>query len=262
MWIKSSRLWRRAGRIWVQGVLLFCLRLAQNRTGFDPETGLSVPSVPGTVLLACLAFCAAVEAVFYLRLPKEKASFSCQFAPPEGETPVLAAGCVLLLAGGLLLAVAGVTARNVVDAAAGLLAFAAGWGFQMLAKKVRAGEAVTAAPALPSLFFAVLFVLSIYLPAGSDPVLARFYIPVLASAMTAYAFSQLAGFLAREGHARAFVFTADLAVLLCLTALADGGGPGRCLLFAGCAVVLSVFLVLRRDAALPEPEEAPEEAAS
>lgn len=256
MWINSSRLWRRAGRVWVQGLLLFCLRFAQDRTGFDPETGLSVPSVPGTVLAVCLVLCAVIEAALCFRLSGEKASFSCQFAPPEGETPILAAGCILLMAGGLLLAVPALTARDIVDLAAGALALASGAGFLLLAKKVRAGEAATVTPVLPSLFFAVLFVLTIYLPAGSDPVLARYYIPVLASALAAYAFSQLAGFLKKEGHARTFVFTADLAVLLCLTALADGGGAGRCLLFGGCALVLSAFLLLRRDVPLPEPEEA------
>ena len=265
MWINSSRLWRRAGRVWVQGLLLFCLRFAQNRTGFDPSTGLSTPNAPGIVLAACLIFCAAAEAVFCLRLPGEKTAFFNQFAPPEGETPVLAGGCLLLMAGGGLLAVPALTSRDIFGAAAGLLAMLSGAGFLLLAKKLRAGEAVTVAPVLPSLFFSVFFVLTVYLPAGSDPVLARYYIPVLASAMAAYALSQLAGFLKKEGRARAFVFTADLAVPLCLTALADGGGVGRALLFAGCAAVLSVFLILRRDTALPEPDEdksTPDESAS
>ena len=47
-------------------------------------------------------------------------------------------------------------------------------------------------------------------------------------------------------------------MLLCLTALAGSGGLGRTLLFAGCALVLTVFLLLRRDEALLEEEEADE----
>ena len=256
MWMNASRFWRRAGRIWVQGLLLFCLRLAQDRTGFDPETGLSVPNVPGKVLAACLILCAVLEAALCLRLPKEKGSYAGQFAPPEGETPLLALGSLLLAAGGLLTGVPALLSRDLAGAAAGALALASGGGFLLLARKVRAGEAPSLTPVLPSLFFGVAFVLTVYLPAGSDPVLARFYIPVLASAMTAYAFSQLAGFLKKEGQSRSFVFTADLAVLLCLTAIADGGSLGQRVLFAGCAVVFSVFLLLRRDAPLPEPEEA------
>ena len=44
-----------------------------------------------------------------------------------------------------------------------------------------------------------------------------------------------------------------LAVLLCLTALADAlDRPGRLLLFGGCALLLTVFLLLRRDGAPAE----------
>lgn len=96
------------------------------------------------------------------------------------------------------------------------------------------------------LFFGVFLVLSIYLPYENDPVLARFYIPVLASAFVAYAFSQLADFLRGEGRRRSFVPTADLAVLLCLTALADVGLALQ-LPFAGCALVLTLFLLLGRE---------------
>ena len=103
------------------------------------------------------------------------------------------------------------------------------------------------------MFFAVFLVLAIYLPEESNPVLARFYVPVLAAALVAYAFSQLAGFLRRESTPRAFVRTADLAVLLCVTALADAlDRPGRLLLFGGCALLLTVFLLLRRDGAPAE----------
>ena len=44
--------WYRGPRLWVQGLLLFALRLAQLRTGFDSETGLAVASLPGTLLAA------------------------------------------------------------------------------------------------------------------------------------------------------------------------------------------------------------------
>ena len=103
------------------------------------------------------------------------------------------------------------------------------------------------------MFFAVFFVLTVYLPAGADPVLARYYLPVLAASAAAYALSQLAGFLRRESSARSFVWTADCAVILCLAAMADSlSSPGLLLLYAGCALLLSVFLLLRREG----PQEA------
>ena len=55
---------------------------------------------------------------------------------------------------------------------------------------------------------------------------------------------------------------ANLAVILCLASLADGG-LGQALLLGGCALVLTVFLLLQRDtpqapAQKPEPAEEPE----
>ena len=126
-----------------------------------------------------------------------------------------------------------------------------------------AGAALPAvAPVLPAMFFGVFLVLAVYLPAADDPVLARYYLPVLASAMVAYAFSLLAGFLRGESSPRSFTPVADLAVVTSVATLADGGLSQK-LLFGGCAVILSVFLLLQRDtpqapAQKPEPAEEPE----
>ena len=42
----NQTVWLRCARLWCQGLLLFTLRFAQLRTGFDPETGLTVPRTP------------------------------------------------------------------------------------------------------------------------------------------------------------------------------------------------------------------------
>ena len=245
--------WYRGPRLWVQGLLLFALRLAQLRTGFDSETGLAVASLPGTLLAALLAVCAAAELVLCLRLPGEKAAFDVQFARPERAVPCLVAGSFLLAAGGALLLVSALPARGVAARAAGILAVAAAGGFLLLVRQLRAGGTAGVLPLLPAMFFAVFFVLTVYLPAGADPVLARYYLPVLAASAAAYALSQLAGFLRRESSARSFVWTADCAVILCLAAMADSlSSPGLLLLYAGCALLLSVFLLLRREG----PQEA------
>lgn len=245
--------WYRGPRLWVQGLLLFALRLAQLRTGFDSETGLAVASLPGTLLAALLAVCAAAELVLCLRLPGEKAAFDVQFARPERAVPCLVAGSFLLAAGGALLLVSALPARGVAAMAAGILAVAAAGGFLLLVRQLRAGGTAGVLPLLPAMFFAVFFVLTVYLPAGADPVLARYYLPVLAASAAAYALSQLAGFLRRESSARSFVWTADCAVILCLAAMADSlSSPGLLLLYAGCALLLSVFLLLCREG----PQEA------
>lgn len=244
----NKTFWSRTGRLLVQGLLLFCLRLAQNRTGFDPETGLSLPNMPRLMLIACLLFCAVAEVVLCMRLPKEKVQFAGCFARPEKETPFLAAGSVLLSGGGAVLLVSALPRRGVAAMAAGVTAIAAGLGLLLLVKRIRAGAAASVMPVLPVMFFSVFFVLAVYLPAESDPVLARYWVPVLAAALAAYAFSLLGGFLRGESSPRSFVLVADQAVLLCITALADAGGLAQILLYAGCTVVLCAFLALVRPA--------------
>ena len=110
------------------------------------------------------------------------------------------------------------------------------------------------APLLPALFFGVFLVLAIYLPAASDPVLARYYLQMLAAAMVAFAFAQLSGFLQNESCRRRFPPVADLAVMLSIAAMADGG-VALTLLFCGCAVILSVFLWLQSCAEPKAPSE-------
>ena len=242
----KSGFWRRAGRLWCAGLLLFALRLWQNLTGFDQNTGLSQASLPGMILVAGLLVLAAAEILLALRLDKTKASFSRRFAVPDREIPFLTVGCFLLIAGGGLLAVSSFgQVSGVASMVAGIMGAVSGGCILALVRTMRSGSCVSVTPLLPAMFFGVFLVLAVYLPAADDPVLARYYLPVLASAMVAYAFSLLAGFLRGESSPRSFTPVADLAVILSITTMADGGIP-LALLFGGCALVLSVFLLLQQ----------------
>ena len=75
----------RVGRLWCAGIVLLLLRLTQNRSGFDPATGLSVYSLPGIAALVILGLCAAAELAFSFRNCGEKSEFRAQFAPPGKE---------------------------------------------------------------------------------------------------------------------------------------------------------------------------------
>lgn len=250
-------------RLWVQGLLLLALRWAQLKGGFDPETGLARQSVPGIALAVIILLLAAVEAARCFRLSGEKRAYPCCFRPMEGmDLPLLAAGSLLLGAGGILLAVAGLQGATLsmlvmASAAAGV---AAAGGILLFAKQTRSGGG-RVFPLLPAMIFSVLFLLAVYLPQESNPVLARYYLPVLAAALIACAFYQLAGFACREASMRWFVFFGDLAVPVSLAAMADSSGNwGQMLAYAGCAMVLTMFLLLRRAEPLPEPAaEASEE---
>lgn len=236
----------RVGRLWCAGIVLLLLRLLQNRSGFDPVTGLSVRSLPGTIALALLAVCAVGEAALSFRNRKEKVEFSAQFAPPEKELTAVVLGSLLLAAGGILLALQGFQGGDVAAGAAGILAMAAGAGVLLLSRGARAGGELSIVTLLPAMLFAVFYVLAVYLPLEDDPVFMRYYLPVLAASMVAYAFSELAGFLRNESSPRGFIFAGDLAVVASLMSIADGN-LARMLLFAGCALVMSVYLLLCRD---------------
>lgn len=237
-------------RLWVEGLLLLALRWAQLKSGFDPETGLSLRSVPGLVLAAVLILLIIAEAALCFRMRRGKYSYDGAFRPMEKQDlPMLAAGILLLAGGSLLLGTAGLAGggMSALAIAAAVMGVLAAGGLLLFVKQVRSGEG-RVFPLLPAMVFSVLFLLLVYLPEESNPVLARYYLPVLAASMTAYAFSLLAGFLRRESSARRFVWTADCAVLLCLAALADSlSSPGLLLLYAGCALLLSVFLLLCRE---------------
>jgi len=92
-----KNLFWRVGRLWCAGIVLLLLRLTQNRSGFDPVTGLSVPSMHGRVCLIFLAICAVGELILFFRSPKEKTDFSVLFAPPEKELPAVVLGSLLLI---------------------------------------------------------------------------------------------------------------------------------------------------------------------
>lgn len=181
----KNALYLKGLRLWVQGLLLLALRWAQLKNGFDPETGLSRQSVPGIVLAAAILLLAAAEAAFCFRLPGGSRSYPCCFRPTEGpDLPLLAAGSLLLGGGGALLAVAelrnaepGVLA--IATAAAGIAAAA---GILLFVRQTRSGEGKVF-PLLPAMIFSVLFLLLVYLPQDSNPVLARYYLPVLAAAL-------------------------------------------------------------------------------
>jgi len=255
----------RAGRLWLEGVILFVLRLIQLRTGFDPQTGLALPSLAGRVLWIALLASLAAEAVLCFRRPGDsKRSYACCFHALEGPVPgVLSAGSFLLMAGGALLLVGALPPQGstaVTTAAAGLLGIAGGAGLLLLGRELRNSGAPTVFPLLAAMFFSVLFLLSVYFPEESDPVLDRYYLPVLGAAMAAYFLYQFSGFIRGEGCLRWFGLIGDFTVITCIASAADCvHSPGRLLVFLGFAVIATVFLLLLRKEPLPEPEKPAEE---
>lgn len=251
--MKNSPL-TRGLRLWAQGLLLLVLRWMQLKNGFAPETGLPLRSFPGIVLVIAILCFGALELFLALGVPKTARTYlNCLEPMQQRHLAPLAAGSLLLCAGGVLLP--GWDALAVAAAAAGA---AAALGLILFARLLRQGAEPRVLSLLPVMVFSVLFVLAVYLPEANNPVLERYYLPVLASCLAACSFYQLTGLACREGKLRWFDFFSNLAVPLCLAAMADcAGNPGKLLAFLGLALVLTVFVLTRRDALLPEPE--PEE---
>ena len=234
----NKRFWSKVGYLWILGLVFFALRLVQLRVGFDPATGLAIPTLWGSLLAHYAAVCALGQfLVCFFTAPRVRTDFAGAFDPPVKSVPVMAAGGMLLAAGGVLLLLSALPVRGVAAMAAGGLAVAAGGGFILLTRQVRRGDTLTVFPLLPARFFSVFFVLAVYLPEESDPV--------------------LAAFLRQEGNLRTFTFVGNLSVMFCLAAAADGVGGdwAKAPLFLGCALVLSVFLFLSREHPVPLPEE-------
>ena len=226
---------------------LFGARLWENLSGFDPSTGLTVPTMAHYVVIALAALSAAVALFACRTLSTTCPAFTEHFAAPQQSTLLSVLGGLLFLAGGALLGYTTIqTQAGIAPLVTAALAFATGCGIVVLTKQLRDETADSVVPLLPSMFFGAFWVLTLYLPAGSDPILARYWLPILAAAVAAYAFGLLSGFFRKETKVRTFGFTARLAVILC------AGGAAELqfrytLLFLACAVVLSVFLCLENE---------------
>ena len=241
---------------WGIGLLMFVLRLIQNLKDFDSETGLHTLSAAGIALYALIAVSGVAMFILSRQESGEKRTFASQFSAPDRLMIPMVVGSFLMAAGGALTLIAAYHTRDVItggllgglraaDITVTVLAIASCIGFIALTGKMRHDEADSVVPVLPAMFFGAFWVLSLYLPAAEDPVFARYYLPILAAAMTAYAFAELGGFFRGESKVRNFRFVAGFAVALCMAAVAELNAGS--LLFAGCGVILSVLLLLSRE---------------
>ena len=241
-------------RMWGLGLVMFGLRMHQLRYDFDEKTLLHTPSAVGIALAVLVAAAAVVLFLISRWEVKEKPQFCEHFALPEKSTLLLIAGAFLIAFGGVMPVISvlmqasptgGLLASvGAVQLAVAVLAAAAGIGFVVLTAQMRRGEAVSVVPVLPAIFFGAFWVLALYLPTAEDPVLARYYLPILAAAATAYAFAELGGFFRGETKVRNFSFAAEYATVLCIAACAKL--EIESLVYLGCALILTVLLSLQR----------------
>ena len=237
---------KRLGIFWGMGVGMFILRLTQLASAFDPDTGLYTRNAGGIALAVMVAVSFVAAFVLSRTGGKDRPLFCEHFMAPDKSTTVLVVAAFLFAAGGVLV---GKDALNAEMRSAGLvtaaLAVLSCVSVLALTRQMRSNGAPALLPTLPLLFFAALWVLTLYLPAASDPIMARYYLPILAAAVSAYALAQLAGFFRRETRVGTFRLVASYAVTLCISAIAELNVHS--ILFAACALLLSVFLVMEKE---------------
>lgn len=251
------------------GLAGFLLRLLQNRTGFEADTGLPIPGNVPSILLPILLLAAVVLLLVAARaLPKGPQSFP---APLREKQPLLltvlvlgvflmaasgiwsilsassAASMQYLTADGLMLmevpTVSGTSARLM-----GLLAIVtAVSAFPAVAAVCREGISPLPVLAAPVCLLARLVLA--YRVHSVDPVLADYYPELLSLILLILAFYRLSGFAASCGSLRFYSVYAGLTAVLSLTLLADGITPAALLALGGAALLLGFQLLLSANAA-------------
>lgn len=262
------------------GAAAFVLRLLQNRTGFEPDTGLPIPgNIPALALSGLLAVLAAVLCILVRKLPKDAepgAVFPQDFSTADSRLLLLPVTGVLLialsgladLAQGLGILPAGVPYPADVYALTsnaevlfsgfsqkillpmGILSLASAVGLFLAVMSCHPREGRRQAPGTVLLITPAVLVVRLVLTYRVDsvnPALERYYVELLALVFLTLGFYRLSSFAFLSGRTRRFALYTVPAVVLSLAALADSGTASQSarLLYLGGALTLLGFLLLR-----------------
>lgn len=247
------------------GAAAAVLRLMQNRTGFEPDTGLAIPGNVFALLVPVLL--AALGLALWLAarsVPDERedppASFEAAFAAPFTLPVTLAVAGVFLIALSGLWQFYEVLALSAGRAgiAGGVTALVTAAGLLPAAVCCRSGgrresdsgdlppaQAVNPNLLLLAPVCLVVRLVLTYREISINPSLGAYYVQVLALVMMTLAFYRLSSFGFRAGRSRRFALYASWGIVLCLTALADGQSVDAALLCGGGAAALMGFLLQR-----------------
>ena len=270
------------------GAAAFVLRLLQNTTGFEEETGLPIPgNLAGTALMVLLIAGAAALVWLARQLPgqEEEPFFPAEFAVESAGLLTLPVCGVFLIAlsgaadlaeaMGVLPELPQITRHSLYNILrAGGMGFSPkGQGLLGLLSLLSAGGLFLAAAACrkrPGTPPKTLPSWALLMPVGAlvvrlvltyrvdsvNPSLEMYYIELLALVFMTLGFYRLSSFAFEAGRSWLFGFYTGAAVLLCTASLADGSAYlSSLLLQAGGAVTLMGFLLLRIAAGLASEED-------
>ena len=254
------------------GAAGFALRLLQNRTGFEPDTGLPIPgNIPAMALPALLVLAAVAVYLLACRCLPQKAeekSFGELFRLEDkgGLSAVLAGGCIMAASGVLeLLDTVGGSAAAVSADGMEVVAVGAGTGGSGMAIGVlsaAAGICLVAGAILcrkehaqPLILLAVpvcllVRLILVYRLRSTDPVLADYYLEILGLMFLTLAVYRLSGFAVQMGRPRLFAFYAGVTAVLALTMLPDGVSSAVLLMLGGALALTGFQWMLQANAAV------------
>ena len=261
------------------GAAACVLRLLQNHTGYEADTGLPIPGNFAALALAVLlAGLAAALALTAWLLPSEEApgpvlprDFSTENTGllaipmcgvfllalsglsdlaeslrmlPEGLVSSRHAIYGILRAGGLGFSIRGQALLGTLTLASAVSLFPvlAGCRRREGGPRHKAPSAITLTPVAALVARLVLT----YRIDSVNPSLTMYYVELLALVFMTLGFYRLSSFAFQAGQTRRFGFYAAASLVLCAAALADGSAYlSSLLLYAGGALTLAGFLLLR-----------------
>lgn len=265
----------------IGGAGCFLLRFLQNRSGFEPDTGLPIPGAPLAILLpAALILLAAVVLLLGRRLPNEREDspldFQDHFTPSSSAAMLVVCGVFLwILSGASGFLSAGGNASTIsglyipVERSALLLdrllhaltILAAACLFPAAAAaSSHRGKRVEPTGGVPSrtignllllpVIYLVLRLALAYREMSVNASQQAYYAELFALMFLILGLYRLSSFAFHCGNTLRFVLYAAMAVILCITSLADAVSLSDRLFFFGSAALMLGFLLLRLSAPL------------
>ena len=215
------------------------LRILDLRTGFD-GAGLPVGGFASYALPLVLVAAAAVFVLLARSYPVQRdMSGSMEEYFDFAETlPVML--CVIGAFALIASAAAGLlfSSRTLLSVLLAVFRAAAGASVIYALFALRRGETLSGVVLLTPVYALVLQLIFIYRATAVDPVLADFYVEILALAALTAAFLEFSAFAFRNGAPRIFVPLAAMAVVLCFCTAVGVQSLSSLLFYPGSALIL------------------------
>ena len=260
------------------GAGCFILRLLQNRTAFEPDTGLPIPGHPLSILLPAVLVLLAAAVLLLARRHRDAVSPDLRegFCGAPAALILAAAGIVLWLCSAAAVVLPGQpevtptpipglylpadpSAERTAMVTAILLAVAALALLPAAAACRKGGKRSAAAPngnllLIPPVALVIRLALE-FREMSVDASQQRYYVELLALVLLVPTLFSLSSFAFRCGKTPRFLFFAAMTAVFCLAALADADTTAGLLFYAGGAALALGFLLLRLSAPEPAPQE-------